>query len=46
MQTSDLATANIWHFQVCVQQQIKWKCNIFAGIKHTNVEMELFFTQN
>lgn len=46
MQSGDLASAHIWHFEVSVQQKIKTKSQIFARIVNSNVEMQLLFTED
>jgi hypothetical protein len=46
VQSGDLASAHVWHFEVCVQQKIKTKSQIFARIVNSNVEVQLLFTKD
>lgn len=45
MQASDLTTSHIGNFEICVQQQVEAKRQIFAGVVDTNIEMQFFLSK-
>lgn len=46
VKSADLASPHVWHLQICVQQQVERKRNVFAGIINADVEVQLLLAQN
>lgn len=46
VQSGYLAPTHVWNFEVCVQEQIKTKSQIFARVVNPNVEVKLLFTKD